>query len=111
MRKLGGNTKGYLYEKTKEHPAIRYALYWDIPREYLIWAHSDMFADGHEVNRVLQRLNFSIRHLEKEISRHKFGNFVQAGKKYRLWMDAGQKRHHALPIGGSLREMLSKRSK
>ena len=85
MKRKEGNIGGYLYSKTKEHPAKRYSIYWDIPEFLLIYAYNDVFMDGKAVFQALIRLNSTLSLIGKEVSRDRFNNFMEAGKKYNYW--------------------------
>lgn len=106
MRKLGGNIAGVLYSKTKEHPAKRFAQYWDIPEFLLIYAYNDAFIDGKGTRHTLIRLNSTLSLIGKSLSEDRFDNFIVAGKKYTFWQEKRllRKAQSTLLLSKSLKE-------
>lgn len=87
VMKKGGNTARILYSKTREHPAKRFAQYWDIPESSLIYAFNDLFIDGKGIGYTLSRLNAWLSIAGKGVSEDRFDNFVVASKKYMFWRE------------------------
>lgn len=85
MRKLGGNIAGSLYSKSKEHPAKRFAQYWDIPESLLIYAYNDLFIDGKGIAYTLARINAALNLIGKSIEKDNLDVYMKAGKKYQVW--------------------------
>lgn len=112
--KKGGNTARILYSKTKEHPAKRFAQYWDIPEVSLIYAFNDLFIDGKGIGYTLSRLNSWVASIGKHITDDRFDNYVVAAKKYMVWREKAlsRKQQNTLHISKSLAETLDfKRTK
>lgn len=112
--KKGGNTARILYSKTKEHPAKRFAQYWEIPEVSLIYAFNDLFIDGKGIGYTLSRLNAWVASIGKNITDDRFDNYVVASKKYMVWREKAlsRKQQNTLHISKSLAETLDfKRTK